>query len=154
MWDKPFYRAMAAIWQPRMDFKNSLPCCTEYLVTEFVISRTRIKNGDLCLFSLSPLFSQDVYLYFLHSSQREKKHHQEPSCGARSKMSNSRTERAKRKWVMARVRNLQAFSLAFFEMFSLTLERLAYIFIPQNATWDSRVRLSVTSKAHNPSFKL
>ena len=53
-------------------FYNILSCCTEYLVIEFVIGRTRIKkNCDLCLFSLSPFFSQGVYLYFWQSSQRE-----------------------------------------------------------------------------------
>ena len=67
--DKPVHRVMAAIWQLRMDFKNILPRCTKYLVTGFVISRTRIKSCDLCLFPLSHPYSSKVCIYIFFAEQ-------------------------------------------------------------------------------------
>lgn len=64
-----------------MDLKNILPYCTKYLVTEFVISGTSVKNYDLCPFSLTPLSApHKVYIYIFCKG----KHQKEPSCGISS----------------------------------------------------------------------
>lgn len=67
-----------------MDLKNIIPYCTKYLVTEFVISRTSIKNYDLCPFSLTPLSApHKVYIYIFCKAAKGK-HQKEPSCGISS----------------------------------------------------------------------
>lgn len=141
---------IAAIWQLRTNFENTFPCGTKYLVTEFI--RTRIKSYDFCLFSLTLLLSQGVYLYFFAKQPKGniKRSFLVGLAGLAVSEFNGWRERAKRKWVIGSVLNPSACS----EMFSPLISELLpfYLFTPK-LHLRLQVGLSLILKAPNFSFK-